>query len=89
MICLFGSCLKPEQNALQARLSEDIDPTALASFCDERAGAVGIVVSSAKQALAKAHELAEAGNEVFNKDLAGKIIDTAIITDLAANESGA
>jgi hypothetical protein len=52
-------------------------------------GAVGVVVSSAKQALAKAHELAEAGNEVLIKDLAGKIIDTATIAELAANESPA
>ncbi|WGR93527.1 hypothetical protein MTX26_27895 [Bradyrhizobium sp. ISRA443] len=49
-------------------------------------GAIRVVVSSAKQALAKAHELAEAGNEVLIKDLAGRILDTATIVELAARE---
>ncbi|WP_027584104.1 hypothetical protein [Bradyrhizobium sp. Ai1a-2] len=49
-------------------------------------GAVRVVVSSAKQALAKANELAESGNEVQIKDLAGRIIDTATIVERAAHE---
>ncbi|MFQ3458370.1 hypothetical protein PMN64_34340 [Bradyrhizobium sp. UFLA01-814] len=49
-------------------------------------GAVRVVVSSAKQALAKADELAESGNEIQIKDLAGRIIDTATIIELAAQE---
>ncbi|MHC6156743.1 hypothetical protein ACVSQB_33830 [Bradyrhizobium elkanii] len=49
-------------------------------------GAIRIVVSSAKQALAKANELAEAGNEILIKDLAGRVIDTATIVELAARE---
>ncbi|MTV12011.1 MULTISPECIES: hypothetical protein [Bradyrhizobium] len=49
-------------------------------------GAVRIVVSSAKQALAKANELAESGNEILIKDLAGRVIDTATIVELAARE---
>ncbi|NEV02802.1 hypothetical protein FNJ47_45860 [Bradyrhizobium sp. UFLA 03-164] len=49
-------------------------------------GAVRVVVSSAKQALAKADELAESGNEIQIKDLAGRIIDTATIIELAAHE---
>ncbi|MCP3468234.1 hypothetical protein [Bradyrhizobium sp. CCGUVB23] len=49
-------------------------------------GAVRVVVSSAKQALAKADELAESGNDIQIKDLAGRIIDTATIIELAAHE---
>ncbi|WP_246799568.1 hypothetical protein [Bradyrhizobium sp. CCBAU 51753] len=49
-------------------------------------GAIGVVVSSAKQALAKANELAESGNEVLIKDLAGRVLDTATIVELAARE---
>ncbi|WGS19261.1 MULTISPECIES: hypothetical protein [unclassified Bradyrhizobium] len=48
--------------------------------------AIGVVVSSAKQALAKAQELAEAGNEVLIKDLAGRILDMATVVELAARE---
>ncbi|MCP3476633.1 hypothetical protein NLM33_41380 [Bradyrhizobium sp. CCGUVB1N3] len=48
--------------------------------------AVRVVVSSAKQALAKADELAESGNDIQIKDLAGRIIDTATIIELAAHE---
>ncbi|WFU31180.1 hypothetical protein QA635_32120 [Bradyrhizobium brasilense] len=55
-------------------------------YSKSRDGAIRIVVSSAKQALAKANELAEAGNEILIKDLAGRVIDTATTVELAARE---
>ncbi|KRR07160.1 hypothetical protein [Bradyrhizobium valentinum] len=48
--------------------------------------AIVVIASSAKQALAKANELAESGNEVLIKDLAGRVLDTAVIVELAARE---
>ncbi|WP_407165915.1 hypothetical protein [Bradyrhizobium sp. ORS 111] len=48
--------------------------------------AIRVVVSSAKQALAKANELAESGNEILIKDLAGKVLDTATMAELGARE---
>ncbi|MBR1164542.1 hypothetical protein [Bradyrhizobium elkanii] len=49
-------------------------------------GAIRVVVSSAKEALAKANELAESGNEILIRDLAGRVLDMATIVELAACE---
>ena len=49
-------------------------------------GAVGVLVGSAKEALAKARELAESGGEVLIKDLSGKTIDAEAVAEVAARE---
>jgi hypothetical protein len=51
------------------------------------AGAVGVVVETAKDALAKAAEFLEDGHpEVIFKDLLGKILDRAALVALADGE---
>lgn len=49
-------------------------------------GAVGVVVGSAKEALAKARELAETGGEVLIKDLSGKTVHPEEVAEIAARE---
>lgn len=49
-------------------------------------GAVGIIVDSASDVLAKAAEFAEDGTEVLVKDFAGKVIDLDTIAELASKE---
>ena len=51
------------------------------------AGAVGVIVESAKEALAKAAEFFEDGHpEVIFKDLLGNILDHAAVAALADGE---
>jgi hypothetical protein len=51
------------------------------------AGAVGVIVESAKEALAKAAEFFEDGHpEVIFKDLLGNILDRAAVAALAEGE---
>jgi hypothetical protein len=50
-------------------------------------GAVGIIVETAKQAMAKAAEFVEGGNpDVVIKDLLGNVLDHAIVAALAESE---
>jgi hypothetical protein len=54
------------------------------------AGALGIVVESARDALAKAAEFLEDGHhDVIFKDLLGKILDRAALAALAESEDRA
>ena len=51
------------------------------------AGAVGVIVETAKDALAKAAEFLEGGHpEVIFKDLLGNILDPAAVAALAESE---
>lgn len=51
------------------------------------AGAVGVIVESAKEALAKAAEFFEDGHpEVIFKDLLGNVLDHAAVSGLAEGE---
>lgn len=49
-------------------------------------GAVGVVVGSTNEALAKARELAESGGGILIKDLSGKTIDPEAVAEIAARE---
>jgi hypothetical protein len=50
-------------------------------------GAVGVIVETAKEALAKAAEFLEEGHrEVIFKDLLGKVLDHAVVVTMAEIE---
>jgi hypothetical protein len=50
-------------------------------------GAVGVIVETAREALAKACEFLEAGNrDVIFKDLLGNVLDRAVVVALAEIE---
>ena len=50
-------------------------------------GAVGVIVETAKEALAKAAEFLEEGHrEVIFKDLLGKVLDHAVVVTMAGIE---
>jgi hypothetical protein len=53
------------------------------------AGAVGIIVETAREALAKAAEFLEDGHDVIFKDLLGNVIEHAAVAILAEREGEA
>ena len=51
------------------------------------AGALGVIVETAREALAKAAELLEEGHrEVIFKDLLGNVLDRAVVVTMAEIE---
>jgi hypothetical protein len=51
-------------------------------------GAVGVIVETAREALAKAAEFLEEGHrEVIFKDLLGKLLDRAVVVTMAEIEN--
>jgi len=50
-------------------------------------GAVGVIVETAREALAKAAEFLEEGHrEVIFKDLLGNVLDRAVVVSMAGTE---